>query len=93
VNAELVDARLQSAYFFSMSNEAEIVFDVEPCAATGGYVARWDAPGGGGITTQGDSFRELDMMIADAVSGYFEPDQRPRSVRLHFSQESSNRPV
>ncbi|HEY3915489.1 MAG TPA: 2-oxoisovalerate dehydrogenase [Verrucomicrobiae bacterium] len=70
-----------------VSNHAEIVFDVEPCAATGGYVARWDAPGGGGITTQGDSFGELDIMIADAVSGYFEADQRPKSVRLHFSQD------
>jgi len=68
-------------------NDAEIVFDIEPCVTSGGYVARWDAPGGGGITTQGDSFRELDIMIADAVSGYFEPDQRPRSVRLHFSQD------
>jgi hypothetical protein len=71
----------------SVSNAAEIVFDVEPCAATGGYVARWDAPGGGGITTQGDSFGELDVMIADAVAGYFEAAQRPRSVRLHFSQD------
>ncbi|HEX3720560.1 MAG TPA: 2-oxoisovalerate dehydrogenase [Verrucomicrobiae bacterium] len=70
-----------------MSSSAEIVFDVAPCAATGGYVARWDAPGGGGITTQGDSFGELDSMIADAVSGYFEADQRPKSVRLHFSQD------
>jgi len=70
-----------------VSKDTEIVFDVEPCAATGGYVARWDAPGGGGITTQGDSFGELDIMIADAVVGYFEPHQRPRSVRLHFSQD------
>jgi hypothetical protein len=29
----------------------------------------------------------LDIMIADAVSGYFEADQRPKSVRLHFSQD------
>jgi predicted RNase H-like HicB family nuclease len=71
-----------------MSAVAEIVFQVEPCAETGGYVARWDAPHGcGGITTQGDSFAELDAMIADAVSGYFEPKQRPRRIRLHFSQD------
>jgi hypothetical protein len=74
-------------YFFRVSNDAEILFDVERCAATGGYVACWDAPGGGGIMTQGDSFRELDVTIADAVLGYFEPEQRPRSVRLHFSQD------
>jgi hypothetical protein len=87
LKTSLIDARLQPAYFLSVSNGAEIVFDVGPCATTGGYVARWDAPGGGGITTQGDSFGELDIMIADAVAGYFEPAERPRSVRLHFSQD------
>ncbi len=65
----------------------EITFSVEPCHESGGYVARWDAPGGGGITTQGDSFRELDSMIADAVDGYFESSQRPKRVRLHFSED------
>jgi predicted RNase H-like HicB family nuclease len=64
----------------------EITFHIEPCRETGGFVARWDAPGGGGITTQGDSFRELDAMLADAVDGHFEPDQRPKRVRLHFSE-------
>ena len=65
----------------------EIIFKVEPCADTGGYVARWDAPHGGGITTQGDSFAELDAMIADAVEGYFEAGDRPQRVRLHFSED------
>jgi predicted RNase H-like HicB family nuclease len=70
-----------------MSAVAEIIFQVTPCTETGGYVARWDAPSGGGITTQGDSFAELDAMIADAVGGYFEPKQRPKRIRLHFSQD------
>jgi hypothetical protein len=70
-----------------VNDGAEIIFDVAPCENTGGYVARWDAPGGGGITTQGDSFAELDVMIADAVTGYFEVGQRPKSIRLHFSQD------
>jgi predicted RNase H-like HicB family nuclease len=66
----------------------EITFIVEPCPETGGFVARWDdAPGKGGITTQGDSFAELDDMVTDAVSGYFEPAQRPRRVRLHFVED------
>jgi len=65
----------------------EITFSVEPCHETGGFVARWDAPGGGGITTQGDSFRELDAMITDAVEGYFEAVNRPQKVRLHFSED------
>jgi hypothetical protein len=87
LRGSLIDASFHPAYFLGMCNEAEIVFDVEPCMTTVGYVARWDAPGGGGITTQGYSFGELDIMIADAVSGYFEPAQLPRSVRLHFSQD------
>jgi predicted RNase H-like HicB family nuclease len=65
----------------------EIIFKVEACTETGGYVARWDAPRGGGITTQGDSFAELDTMIADAVEGYFERKDRPKRIRLHFSQD------
>ena len=66
-----------------MRSVSEIIFKVTPCSETGGYVARWDAPrGGGGITTQGDSFAELDAMIADAVEGYFEPQDRPKRVRL-----------
>ena len=65
----------------------EITFSVAPCHETGGYVARWDSPGGGGITTQGDSFAELDAMISDAVSGYFDEGQKPQRVRLHFIED------
>jgi len=68
-----------------VSTDLEIVFDVAPCATTGGYVARWDDLGGGGITTQGDSFAELDVKIADALAGYFETGQLPRNVRVRFS--------
>lgn len=65
----------------------EITFTIEPCAESGGFVARWDAPGGGGIATQGDRFAELDAMIADAVNGYFEPGEKPQKVRLHFTED------
>ena len=66
----------------------EITFTIVPCHETGGFVARWDdAPGQGGITTQGDSFAELDVMIADAVNGYFESSERPQRVRLHFAED------
>jgi predicted RNase H-like HicB family nuclease len=66
----------------------EITFTVEPCGETGGFVARWDdGPGRGGITTQGDSFAELDAMVADAVNGYFEPEERPERVRVHFVED------
>jgi predicted RNase H-like HicB family nuclease len=53
----------------------EITFQVEPCQETGGYVARWDDPRGGGITTQGDTLAELQTMVADAVGGYFEANE------------------
>lgn len=67
---------------------AEITFTVEPCLETGGYVARWDDPlGRGGITTQGDSLNELQEMVADAVQGFFEPDEKPQQVRLHFVKD------
>ena len=66
----------------------EITFTIESCPETGGFVARWDdAPGRGGITTQGDSFAELDVMIADAVNGFFDPAERPQRVRLHFVED------
>jgi predicted RNase H-like HicB family nuclease len=66
----------------------EITFIVEPCGETGGFVARWDdLPGRGGITTQGDSFADLDSMVADAVNGYFEPSERPQRVRMHFAED------
>jgi predicted RNase H-like HicB family nuclease len=54
------------------------------CSEVGGYVARWDDPAGGGITTQGDSFAELDAMVLDAVEGYFTARSKPSSVQLHF---------
>jgi len=66
----------------------EITFTVEPCHESGGYVARWDDPlGRGGITTQGDSLAELQDMVADAVLGFFEPEEKPRQVRLHFVKD------
>ncbi len=64
-----------------------ITFNVEACPESGGYVARWDDPAGGGITTQGDSIRELEAMVADAVAGYFDPGTAPAQVRLHFEED------
>ncbi len=64
-----------------------ITFSVTACEETGGYVARWDAPSGGGITTQGDNLTELNEMIADAVRGWFSDGERPQSVKLHFVED------
>ena len=54
------------------------------CEDTGGYVARWDDPESGGITTQGDTFAELDAMVRDAVEGYFTDREKPSGLQLHF---------
>ena len=67
---------------------SEITFRIEACGETGGFVARWDAPEGGGITTQGNSMTALHLMIADAVKGYFGPGQQPPRVRLHYVKDS-----
>ncbi len=64
-----------------------LTFDVTMCPETGGYIARWNDPNGGGITTQGDSFGELDAMVRDAVEGYFADRERPATVRLHFVED------
>lgn len=61
-----------------------ISFEVTPCGETGGYVARWDDPAGGGICTQGESFADLEGMVRDAVEGHFADRQKPERIRLHF---------
>lgn len=65
----------------------QIRFDVSPCKETGGYVARWDDPAGGGICTQGESISELEAMVRDAVEGYFAERQSPERIQLHFLED------
>lgn len=62
-------------------------FEVTLCLETGGYVARWNDPAGGGITTQGDSFADLEKMVRDAVEGYFADQTKPAALRLHFVED------
>jgi len=64
----------------------KITFTVEQ-EEDGGYVASWNDPAGGGITTQGNSLAELQHMILDAVACHFESEQRPQSVLLHFATD------
>jgi len=47
----------------------EILFQVE--TSDGMFVASWDAPEGGGITTQGKDLRDLQEQVADAVRCHF----------------------
>lgn len=50
----------------------------------GGFSASCELPDGV-IATQGDTWKELEQMVLDAVSGYFaEWDDKPASVRLHW---------
>ena len=65
----------------------EIVFTVERDEDSGWFVAHWGNPKGGGITTQGKGLHHLEEMIRDAVSGYFESETMPHSVRLHFMED------
>jgi predicted RNase H-like HicB family nuclease len=69
-------------------NEAEITLTVT-AAEEGGFVASWDDPQGGGITTQGEDLGELQEMVRDAVEGYFQAKggKPPRNVRLHFVED------
>ena len=62
----------------------EITLRVERCEDSGWLVASWDAPEGGGITTQGRDLRDLQEQVEDAVRCHFDAGQAPRRIRLHF---------
>ena len=61
----------------------ELIFLVEE-AAEGGYIAR---ALGASIFTEADSLEELHAQVRDAVECHFEPDARPKIIRLHFVRE------
>ena len=66
------------------SAPSEITFKIERDKDSGWFVASWDDPKSGGITTQGKDLKELQEMILDAVLCYFEGRPHPNRVRLHF---------
>jgi len=57
--------------------DKEIIFLVEE-SPEGGYEAR---ALGHSIFTEADTYADLKQMVQDAVSCYFEPENRPRVVR------------
>lgn len=63
--------------------DKEIIFLVEE-SPEGGYEAR---ALGHSIFTEADTYEDLKQMVQDAVSCYFEPENRPRVVRLHLVKE------
>ena len=60
--------------------DSEIIFAVEE-SPEGGYEAH---ALGYSIFTQGDSVEELREMVRDAVRCFFEPQEMPEVIRLHF---------
>ena len=61
----------------------EIIFLVED-APEGGFTARaLDAA----IFTEADDINELHGNIREAVDCHFEPDAKPKMIRLHFVRE------
>ncbi|MGB7070858.1 MAG: hypothetical protein WBD22_15305 [Pyrinomonadaceae bacterium] len=61
----------------------EIIFLVEE-ADEGGYTAR---ALGESIFTEGDGLEDLRANIRDAVACHFEPEDKPKIIRLHFVSE------
>jgi predicted RNase H-like HicB family nuclease len=62
----------------------EITLTVERDEESGGFVASWDDPSGGGITTQGKDLSELQTNVREAVRCHFDKANIPSSIRLHF---------
>jgi predicted RNase H-like HicB family nuclease len=54
---------------------------------TGVFVASWDDPRGGGITTQADSLEELAVAVREAIRCHFANRTAPREVSLHFEND------
>ena len=66
----------------------KLVFTIERDEETGVFVASWDDPNGGGITTQADSFAELGNAIIEALRCHFGSLRKvPHEVALHFESD------
>lgn len=61
----------------------EIIFIVEQ-APEGGFTARAVSES---IFAEADSMSALHQEIRDAVSCHFEPEKKPKLIRLHFVRE------
>ena len=60
-------------------------FTIERDEEAGVFVASWDDPEGGGITTQAKDLKELASAITEAVRCHFAGRAAPREVALHFA--------
>jgi hypothetical protein len=60
--------------------QTEVLFTVEQ-APEGGFIAR---AVGYAIFVQAETTAELHTQVRDAVSCHFDPQDKPRLIRLHF---------
>ncbi len=65
----------------------KLAFTIEQDETTGVFVASWDDPQGGGITTQGESVEELLANMREAVACHFGKKRALPSVALHFATD------
>ena len=65
----------------------EITLNVERDAESGFFVATWDDPATGGITTQAGDLGELQANVREAIACHFGTAAVPRQVRLHFVED------
>ncbi|MEO8297264.1 MAG: 2-oxoisovalerate dehydrogenase E1 subunit beta [Burkholderiales bacterium] len=63
--------------------QTEVLFTVED-APEGGYIAR---ALGHGIYVQADDTADLHAQVRDAVACHFEPEDKPRVIRLHYVRD------
>ena len=64
-----------------------LAFKIERDVETGVFVASWDDPEGGGITTQAKNLTELAVAIKESVRCHFSGRSVPSEVSLHFEND------
>ena len=73
--------------FLGKRDRMKVVFRIERDEETGGYIASWDDPAGGGITTQAETLAELSGAISEAVRCHFSDRPLPKVATLHFEHD------
>ena len=74
---------IETLNIYVLKDMNEIIFLVEN-AVEGGYIAR---ALGESIFTEADNLESLRENIRDAVHCHFEPEQKPKMIRLHYVSE------
>lgn len=64
-----------------------IEFRIERDEEAGLFIASSEDPDGGGISTQAETFAELEGAIREAIGCHFVDRPRPREVILHFEED------